>query len=865
MVMVCRDRWFCWLGCLGMGLVAWTRPCPAVDFSHEVVPILRQHCAECHTAGNKKGGFSINDRQQLLAGGESGPAIQLGASHQSYLIELVTSSDPEYRMPPTGERLSPAEVDTLRRWIDEGLVWESGFAFEVSAYDPPVAPRRPDLPPPTDGRTHPIDRIIDAYLADHSLAIPPALDDQAFLRRSSLDLIGLLPEPAEVQAFLDDPRPDKRQRWLESRLADDVAYADHWLTFWNDLLRNDYSGTGFITGGRSQISRWLYQSLVDNKAFDRFTRELIAPESDDCRGFIDGIRWRGDVSAGQTVEIQFAQSVSQSFLGINMKCASCHDSFIDRWKLSEAYGLASIYAPKPLEIYRCDKATGQAAKPSWLFPELGQVDPEASPPERLKQLAELMTSPRNGRFARTIVNRLWYQLMGRGIVHPVDSMQSPPWNADLLDHLATELVDLDYDLRKLLLHIASSSAYQSQAEIVQGAPDEGDYRYRGPRAKRLTAEQFVDAVWTLTEAGPKAYDAPVFRGRVDAERVAQLRPAAEWIWADSKPASAVGDPAKAEGAKAARKGKEAKAKARQAKDKDPPVEAKRDETEAKAKPTEDNKLTGPVLFQKDFQLDQPVAIAGVMLTANREYTLFVNNRYIAKQADWQTLEMYPVHQWLRQGRNTLAVLASGPTNNPESGTLYVEAKIGLTDGQEVTIRSDASWKYTREVPSANEKRLKAIDAKSLAGVSVKPASAAMKKILAAQGAMLLARATTRDTHMVRASLMKSDFMMRTLGRPNRDQIVSMRPSELTTLEAIDLSNGQAFADLLAAGAKRWMAAYGDDSKQLVEGLYQRLFTRSPTDAELSEAQEVLGDTISPAAVADLCWVLLMSPEFHYIR
>jgi hypothetical protein len=220
---------------------------------------------------------------------------------------------------------------------------------------------------------------------------------------------------------------------------------------------------------------------------------------------------------------------------------------------------------------------------------------------------------------------------------------------------------------------------------------------------------------------------------------------------------------------------------------------------------------------------------------------------------------------LRQGRNTLAVLASGPTNNPESGTLYVEAKIGLTDGQEVTIRSDASWKYTREVPSANEKRLKAIDAKSLAGVSVKPASAAMKKILAAQGAMLLARATTRDTHMVRASLMKSDFMMRTLGRPNRDQIVSMRPSELTTLEAIDLSNGQAFADLLAAGAKRWMAAYGDDSKQLVEGLYQRLFTRSPTDAELSEAQEVLGDTISPAAVADLCWVLLMSPEFHYIR
>ncbi|MFM7831572.1 MAG: DUF1549 domain-containing protein, partial [Planctomycetaceae bacterium] len=126
------------------------------------------------------------------------------------------------------------------------------------------------------------------------------------------------------------------------------------------------------------------------------------------------------VSAGQTVEIQFAQSVAQSFLGINLKCASCHDSFIDRWTLDEAWGMAAVYASAPQAIHRCDKPTGSTAQAAWLFPELGQIDPAAPREQRLQQLAALMTHPENGRFTRTIANRLWYKLTGRGIVHPLD-------------------------------------------------------------------------------------------------------------------------------------------------------------------------------------------------------------------------------------------------------------------------------------------------------------------------------------------------------------------------------------------------------------------------------------------------------------
>ena len=196
----------------------------------------------------------------------------------------------------------------------------------------------------------------------------------------------------------------------------DLAYAEHWLTFWNDLLRNTYTGTGFITGGRKRVTPWLYRSLVDNKPYDQFVRELIAPTAE-SEGFIKGIRWRGSVNSSQTTEIQFAQNVTQVFLGINMKCASCHDSFIDRWKLEETYALAAVFAQQPLELHRCDKPLGRFAEPAWMFPELGQIDKEAAQPERLKQLAELMVHPENGRLTRTIANRIWHRLMGRGIVH----------------------------------------------------------------------------------------------------------------------------------------------------------------------------------------------------------------------------------------------------------------------------------------------------------------------------------------------------------------------------------------------------------------------------------------------------------------
>ncbi len=254
---------------------------------------------------------------------------------------------------------------------------------------------------------------IDTIIGDRAAANQPRVDDGAFIRRVSLDLIGLMPTADAVEKFAADSSVDKREKLVVDLLADELAYAEHWLTFWNDLLRNDYSGTGYIDGGRAPITAWLYRSLRENKPYDKLVRELIVPTTE-SEGFSRGIKWRGRINASQVVELQFAQNVGQVFLGLNLKCASCHDSFVDTLKLTDAYGLAAVVAESPLEIHRCDLPQGSFASAAFLYPELGTIDPAASRPERLEQLAELLTKKENGRFSRTVVNRLWQKMMGRG-------------------------------------------------------------------------------------------------------------------------------------------------------------------------------------------------------------------------------------------------------------------------------------------------------------------------------------------------------------------------------------------------------------------------------------------------------------------
>ncbi len=135
-----------------------------------------------------------------------------------------------------------------------------------------------------------------------------------------------LPPPKELEAFLADKGTDKRTRLVQRLLSENQNYAEHWLSFWNDMLRNDCWARAGIDGGRKQITKWLYSALATNMPYDQFVAELVNLNAN-SEGFSKGIVWRGVVNASQVPPMQAAQNISQVFMGVNLKCASCHDSF----------------------------------------------------------------------------------------------------------------------------------------------------------------------------------------------------------------------------------------------------------------------------------------------------------------------------------------------------------------------------------------------------------------------------------------------------------------------------------------------------------------------------------------------------------
>jgi len=468
-----------------------------IDFSKEIKPIFEASCIKCHGRGRDKGDFKIDSRETLLQGGGSGPAIAVGKSAESYLIELVMGFDPDNVMPQKGTKLTREQIGLLRAWIDQGAKWDAGVTF--AKLEPVnLKSRKPEITGKAGAAGNPVDRLMDTYFAEHKFKPAKPVSDRVFARRVYLDVIGLLPPEAELKAFVADKAKDKRAQLVRRLLADNENYALHWMSFWNDMLRNDYKGTGYIDGGRKQITQWLYTSLEKNKPYNQFVAELIDPLPE-SEGFTKGIVWRGVVNASQTPQMQAAQSISQVFMGVNLKCASCHDSFINDWTLADAYGLAGIYSDGPLEMVHCDKPTGKQASLRFIYPQLGEINATAPKPERLKQLAKLVSQREDGRLTRTFVNRLWQKFFGQGLVEPVDDMEKPAWNTDLLDWLAEDLADHGYDAKHTIELMLTSRAYQLPSV---GSTEQTDvnFVFRGPYVRRMSAEQFRDSVSILTDS-----------------------------------------------------------------------------------------------------------------------------------------------------------------------------------------------------------------------------------------------------------------------------------------------------------------------------------------------------------------------------
>ena len=824
-----------------------------IDFSKEIKPLFEASCVKCHGRGRAKGDFQLDTRETLLKGGESGPALVPGNSAESHIIELVMGFDPDSVMPKKGSRLTAEQIGLLRAWIDQGAKWDPGVTF-ARAEPNNLKTRKPQLPRSEGKNTNPVDLLLGQYFDSHKVKPSNPVNDRTYARRVYLDTVGLLPSPAELEQFVSSKDPDKRRQLIRTLLADKRNYAIHWLTFWNDALRNDYRGTGYIDGGRKQITQWLYSALEKNMPYDQFVSALINPRPE-SEGFVKGIVWRGVVNASQTPQMQAAQNISQVFMGVNLKCASCHDSFINDWMLSDAYGLAGIYADKPLEMVHCDKPTGQDAPLKFIYPQLGDIDPKADKTNRLQQLAELICQRPDGRLTRTLVNRLWQKFFGRGLVEPPDDMEKNAWNPDLLDWLAEDFADHGYDIKHSIEQILTSEAYQLPS-VAEQEQNRTEFVFEGPAVRRMSAEQFRDALFAVTgDGGPLPAAGYDFLKTFVADELGRFAcPGTPspglWIWND--PGAAL-----------------------------------------RTKPV-------TVYFRKEFVIDEPPTEAAAVVTCDDNFNLYVNGERIGSGSEVTKPMVLDLVPYLRTGTNLIAISAENkepekkkkkseekkseekdtekeleketahafPLDTSTPAGLLFSAQLrqrsfdqGRPSEQVVTIYSDNSWLCTAKSSSHWEKpdfvATNWEPAVELGGADMPPWNLGR--------ALAICEAIAADYGKYRAGLLNADSLATALGRPNREQVMTVRASNATTLQALELTNGAELSELLRRGAQNLLEENPSaPGTQVVEFLYQKALGRRPTGKEIELAKELLSKPPQTAGLEDVMWSITMLPEFQLI-
>ena len=723
------------------------------------------------------------------------------ASKSEMIRRLKLSRSDEEAMPPKGKLLTPSEIKLISLWIDKGAHWadQSLKIFREAE----MALNKPVLPTAEGNISHPIDRFLDRYFQKNGLEWPTLISDRKFIRRAYLDITGLLPPSEEIEAFVSNNDPQKREKLLDVLLEDQQNYALHWLSFWNDLLRNDYTGTGFITGGRKRITDWLYQALYEGKSYQAMVSELINP-GPESEGFIKGIRWRGVVNSSQKTELQAAQNISQSLLGLNLKCASCHDSFVNNVSLDQAYNFANIFADTVLEIHRCDKPTGRFAKPAFIYPELGEVDAQ-SIKERLEQLSQIMIKPENGRLYRTLVNRYWDKLFGRGIVAPTDEMDNIPWNQDLLDWLAVDFIEHEYDLKHLLKRIMSSKTYQLPA---QDYPSENyllseKFEFRGPLARRLSAEQFADALSQLLS--PLYHGAAFLPGEEDLP--------AKWIWYRDR------------------------------------------EVDRTILPK-----AGIRYFRKKVRLLNPNFIqeAEVLITADHAFELYLNEKLLIKGSDWTKVNRMKIDPQSFRRRNIFSIKAENEGSLPNPAGVLFALRITDKNGKESFTYSDRTW--------LSQDSLSAVDWQSLDHKEEdwEPVIARGSSHYWGKLPDFSFEERELDIPFLRASMVAQENFMKTLGRPSRENVSTKRDEQTTLLQALMLSNDDFLHKQIAQGAKSWMHKSEADPKVLLKALYQYALGREISPKEEKILLQELEGELKQEVVEDWLWAILLLPEFQFI-
>jgi len=382
---------------------------------------------------------------------------------------------------------------------------QTGDVAVMVRYQSRVAVFRATIPlgAPVDQLPHSrnfVDQLVFKKFKLLGLPPSPVCDDATFLRRASVDITGRLPAVDEVQSFLADGSPDKRDRWIDTLLASG-GYADLFANKWSAILRNKRIDTRSRRGSFA-FHHWIRAALHENLPYDELVRGIVTATGEVGRN--PPVVWYREVNEVH----EQVEDTAQLFLGLRIQCARCHHHPFEKWSRHDYYSFAAFFSrvgrkpgTQPLEeriFHRRGTATavnpknGQTVKPAGLGDEPLELAPETDPRHAL---VDWMTGPENHFFAHALVNRYWKHFFGRGLVNPEDDLRAtnPATNPELLDHLSRHFISTGFDLKDLIRTICQSTTYQlSSLPNEFNQQDSQNFSRFYPR--RLSAEVLLDAI-----------------------------------------------------------------------------------------------------------------------------------------------------------------------------------------------------------------------------------------------------------------------------------------------------------------------------------------------------------------------------------
>lgn len=479
----------------------------ATQFQEKIGSILQEHCIRCH-GQRALGGFQLNDRESVMLGGNSGlPGVTPGKLEESEIWRRVTTDEVVERMPPHGDGLDETQIATLKEWIEQGATW------------------------PTTALS--VDR----------LTFSPLLDDASFLRKLSLDTIGIPPTEEELRSFIADKSPNKRSLAIE-RLLEDKRWADHWLPYWQDVLAENPTLINASLNSTGPFRWFLHDALYDDKPMDRWVTELIMMRGNPHTGGSAGFGIAAENDAPYATK---AQILGGAFLGLELQCARCHDSPYHSTTQKDLFSLASMLERKggvvpkssrvPAAFFEKQqraaliKATlkpDEVVEPTWPFVEMLSKDWNQDSPAYLRvkddsraRLAYLITGAANERFPQVVVNRIWRRLLGVGLVEPPHDWEgNRPSHPELLEWLALEFVRSGYNVKHIERKILNSQLYQRVSQPKPKDDKPTTRLFTSPVERRLTAEQVLDS---MVAASGTALDVEELTFDPDGRRAADNR------------------------------------------------------------------------------------------------------------------------------------------------------------------------------------------------------------------------------------------------------------------------------------------------------------------------------------------------------